>query len=74
MSNEEAYELLIKYLGGEKGVMMIREMIHHVGVDEAVENMIETYHDLKQKPTEEFKQWMKQAFEFMKNKMQQPLN
>lgn len=70
MSNEEAYELLVKY-SGEQGILMQKEMLRQVGVKSTFEMIKKSY---GKKLPHEFKSWMKQALEYLNNKMSEPLN
>jgi hypothetical protein len=70
MTDKESYELLIKYCGGEKGVLQIREMIRMVGAEGAVQSMKSVYKDFPK----DFENWMRQAFKYLETKMNQPLN
>lgn len=74
MTDLEAYELLVKYCGGEIGIIRIREMIHLVGVDKAVDNMCKTYAKNNNEISDDFRQWMQQSFDYLSKKMSQPEN
>lgn len=64
MTDEEAYELLVKY-SGEKGIVLIKEMIHIAGVDIALKNMERSYNKNGHEISNEFKDWMRQAFTYL---------
>lgn len=64
MTDIEAYELLVKY-AGEKGIVLIKEMIHVAGVDVALKNMERSYNNNGHKISYEFKDWMRQAFDYL---------
>jgi len=64
MTDREAYELLVKY-SGEKGIVLIKEMIHVAGIDKALENMEWAYKKNGKEINQEFKDWMRQAFEYL---------
>lgn len=64
MTDKEAYELLVKY-GGEKSIVMIKEMIHVAGVEKALENTIWAYERQYKKVNQDFKDWMRQAFNYL---------
>lgn len=64
MTDKEAYELLVKY-SGEKGIVLIKEMIHIGGIDMALKNMEQAYESSGQKIKGDFKQWMRQAFTYL---------
>lgn len=74
MTDKEAHELLIKYSGGEKGLAMVREMISIAGVDTAVKNTIISAEKSGKQLPEDFKYWIKQAYEYVNQQMQMPLN
>jgi hypothetical protein len=74
MTDKEAYDLFVKYSGGEKGILMVREMIHLVGVSKAVENMVVSYSKSGQIINGDFKEWMTQAFTYLQDQMQKPNN
>ena len=61
LTDKEAYELLFKY-AGEKGISMIKEMIHIAGMEKALENMELSYKNSGQVIKGDFKAWMRQAF------------
>lgn len=64
MTDKEAYELLVKH-GGEKSISMIKEMIHVAGIEKALENTIWAYERQHKKVNQDFKDWMRQAFNYL---------
>jgi hypothetical protein len=64
MTDKEAYDLLVKY-SGEKGISLVKEMIHVAGIDKALENIEWAYKKNGQQITEEYRQWMRQAFNYL---------
>lgn len=76
MSDKEAYELLVKYSGGEHTLTMIREMIHIAGIEIAVKNTLIAMSNQKKGKVipEDFAAWVYQSFRYIQNQMQQPLN
>lgn len=64
MTDKEAFELLVKY-AGEKGIVLIKEMIHVAGIETAVENTVKSYENRHFKVGQDFKDWMRQAFEYL---------
>lgn len=64
MTDKEAYELLLKH-SGEKGIVLIKEMIHVAGIDKAVENTVWAYEKRHFKVGQDFKDWMRQAFNYL---------
>lgn len=62
MTDEEAYELMVKYGGGKRGMTMINEMLHLVGIEGAFNNInISFVNREKKEMPEDFKAWMIQA-------------
>jgi hypothetical protein len=74
MTDKEAYELLLKYCGGEKGLLMIKEMIHVAGIETATNNMIIVYEQNLGKIPDEFKQWIYQGFKYVQKEMSKSLS
>lgn len=74
MTDKEAYETLVKFAGGEKQILMIREMIHMVGNKKAADNMISAYAARKIIITDEYKEWIYQSFEYMSKQMSKSNN
>lgn len=74
MTDLEAYEIMLKYSGGEKTMLMVRDMIHSVGIDAAVKNMGIAMIEAGQEVPKEYQKWMKQAFRHIQSKMNEPLN
>lgn len=64
MTDKEAYELLVKY-SGEQGIVMIKEMIHEVGIDKALENINKVYVSHGQPINNDIKWWIRQAFKYI---------
>lgn len=64
MTDEEAYKLLVKY-SGEQGISLIQEMIHVAGIDKAIENTIWAYEKRHFTVGQDFKDWMRQAFNYL---------
>lgn len=75
MTDKEAYELLLKYCGGKKGLLMIKEMIRVAGVDTAIKNTMKV---LKQQHPnvrhDDFEVWVRQSYEYVQKQMSNPLN
>ena len=67
MTGKEAYEILVKYSGGEDSLLMVSEMIHIVGVDKTVEAIKKQLSNSGKHPDGKFYEWMKQGFEYMKS-------
>ena len=65
MTDKEAFELLLKYCGGEKGLTMIKNMIHLVGLHGAVSNMEKLYEKEHGKMPTDFKDWVYQSFRYL---------
>lgn len=74
MSDIEAYELLLEYCGGEKGLILIKDMIHVGGLDVAVKNTIITMEDSGIRVPEDFKEWIRQSFQYIQTEMTKPNN
>lgn len=70
MTDKEAYELLVKY-AGEKGIVLIKEMIHVAGIDKTLENIEWSYRKNGHKINQEFKDWQRQAFEYLSTKTEE---
>lgn len=67
MTDKEAYELLVKYSGGEQGLLKTKELVHVLGINEAVEMMAKVYKNAGKPLPPDFKEWMRQAFTYMAN-------
>lgn len=65
MSDKEAYELLVKYSGGEQGLLKTKELVHALGIDGAVSMMADVYKNAGKPLPLDFKEWMRQAFTYM---------
>jgi hypothetical protein len=75
MTDTEAYELLLKYCGGEKGLIMIKDMIHMVGVEGTVNNILRAYGtQYKNEMSEDFKEWVAQSLRHVQKLMNEPVN
>ena len=74
MSDKEAYELLLKYCGGEKGLAMIREMILVAGVEVAIKNTIDVLYEKHPTAPQDFHGWIRQSYNYIEEQMNQPLN
>lgn len=60
MSNEEAYELLVKYSRDETTLLKIKAMSHTIGVEGVIEIMSNENEKIKGRPyPDDFKQWMR---------------
>lgn len=74
MTDEESYELLIKYCGGETGLIKVRQMIHTVGIEGTINLVLESYEEQGKVVPEEFQDWMRQSYTYLSNLMSQPHN
>lgn len=74
MTDKEAYELMYKYGGGEKGIIMIKEMIHLVGVEGAKKNIIKAAKANNTNLPDDVKDWIYQGLRYIQSQMDKPLN
>lgn len=70
MTDKEAYDLMVKY-GGPKVITMLTEMIHLVGVEQAVNNIIQVW---PREMPDDFKFWMYQSACYIKNQIGKQMN
>lgn len=71
MTDQEAFELLVKYSGGEVGLSKIKAMILLVGVDKTVSNIIGVGKNKHKKGwNDEFSNWIKQSVLYLEQKME----
>lgn len=74
MTDKEAFELLVKYGGGEWGLAKIRDMILVANVETAIKNTITILHKRHPNAPKDFDDWIRQAFTYVEKQMKQPLN
>lgn len=73
MTDREAFELVVKW-GGEKSVLMIKEMIQVAGVETAANNIMKVYWQEGVILTEDYKDWIRQSVNYIASEMNKPLN
>lgn len=74
MTDRECFELMLKY-GGEKSLIMIKEMIHTAGEEVCANTMVKTYTDaFGGKVSEEFKDFLRRGVAYVANQMQSDIN
>lgn len=65
MTDEEAYELLVKY-SGRNGIAMQSEMLSHIGVEKTMDYLLSQY---KTGVPLEFEKWLFQGLTYLNNKL-----
>lgn len=69
MTDQEAYELMVKYSGND-GIARLQDMIHRVGVESTIDKVIEVYEGETKSIEPEFRNWMRQAINYLHKKNQ----
>lgn len=64
MTDKQAFELMVRHTD-EATLTKTRAMLHAVGVDKVIETMVESYKEQGKMVNEEFKEWMRQSYEYI---------
>jgi hypothetical protein len=74
MTNEEAYELFVKY-NTEDSIQTTMRMIHTVGVDGTLKQLEHVFKEMERKDMpEDYREWLTQSLTYLANKISNPLN
>jgi hypothetical protein len=69
LTDKECFDVMVEW-GGEKTIIMMKEMVHFVGTDKCAQNIIETMENAGKHLTEEFKQFIKRGAVYLSQQIQ----
>lgn len=68
MTDKEAFDLLLKY-GGEKSIILIKDMIHVAGADVAIKNIKLVYQKRHGEISSDLSAWIEQGVRHIAQEM-----